>query len=110
MNVLVVGDELGALCESSQALDDAFGRVRASLVRQRLCEIAGSPSLGDSMALPALECTLRRDGDVERVVVRVDRGLAIIVQPYVDEMSDPPLEEAHTVLVVALEQTESMKR
>ncbi len=110
MNVLILGEELAALCQSARALDRAFGRVRGRLVGQRLHEIAGSPSLGDLMRLPALECAFRRHGDTECVAVRVDPGLTIMVQPYVDAMSDPPLPQVQAVLVVGVEQAEPAKR
>lgn len=83
--------ELAALCNSGATLDKRFGRERGDLIRQRMYEIAGAPSIDGLTRLPALRCSHRTEAGRELVVVRVDSITMLVVealtaQPGVEEV------------------------
>lgn len=72
MIVSFATEELAALCNSGAALDKRFGRERGELIRQRMYEVAGAPSIDGLTRLPALKCSRRTEAGREVVVVLVD--------------------------------------
>ena len=72
--------ELAALCNSAAALDKRFGRERGDLIRQRMYEIAGAPSIDGLTRLPALKCSRRTEAGREVVVVRIDSITMLVVE------------------------------
>lgn len=72
--------ELAALCNSGAALDKRFGRERGDLIRQRMYEIAGAPSIDGLTRLPALKCSRRTEAGREVVVVRIDSITMLVVE------------------------------
>ncbi len=80
MIVSFATEELATLCNSGAALDKRFGRQRAQQIRQRLFEIAGTPSVERLTRLPALGCGHRVTAGREQVVVRIDAITTLVVE------------------------------
>lgn len=76
--------ELADLCSSRAALDRHYGPPSAALIRQRLFEIAGAPSVERLVRLPCLDCARRTVNGREMVFVRVDHRMAIVFEEIVD--------------------------
>ena len=80
MIVTVGSEELARLCSSSRDLDRRFGKPRAALVRQRLSEVAGCPTVAGLIALPALRCVRRSEAGLDEVLAQIDRTLSLVLR------------------------------
>ena len=76
--------EVADLCSSHAALDLRYGLAGAALIRQRLFEIAGAPSVERLTRLPCLDCARQTVNGRQRVLVRVDHRMAIVFEEIVD--------------------------
>lgn len=81
--------ELADVCSSRAALDRRYGPARAGLIRQRLFEIAGAPSLEMLFKLPCLGCGRQMVHGREVVIVRVDQSMAIVFEEIVGGTGGP---------------------
>jgi len=90
--------DLRDLCSSSSAIDRAFGRVTGAVIRQRLFEISGTPTLGGLRALPAVG--MRAGLEPGQAIIVVDRTLEILLDVFVDPGRSGPSFTVQEVTIV----------
>jgi len=73
--------ELKLLCCSQAALDRRFGSDVAALIRCRLSEAAGVPTLADLMALPAVSFALGHDKGRVTIAIELSNGASLVLHP-----------------------------
>jgi hypothetical protein len=81
VDLLFVDRDLCALCNNAAATAGRWSEDRAQIIRQRLYEVEGVPSLADLDALPYVRITARDDGCF---AVSAGDELDLVLRPALD--------------------------